>query len=90
MGRGAHGGASAGRLRRSIAGPRRGATPAVVPSHAAIRRHAPMIVRPRPNWLRLLFVWRGSILRKVLPQLVAVLVLALVVTVVHGQVLRWK
>ena len=49
-----------------------------------------MIVRPRPNWLRLLFVWRGSILRKVLPQLVAVLVLALVVTVVHGQVLRWK
>ncbi|MCB2026867.1 MAG: hypothetical protein KDG56_19025, partial [Ottowia sp.] len=49
-----------------------------------------MIVRPRPNWLRLLFVWRGSILRKILPQLVAVLVLALVVTVVHGQVLRWK
>lgn len=49
-----------------------------------------MIVRPRLNWLRLLFVWRGSILKQILPQLGLVLLLSVVVTVVHGQVLRWK
>ena len=45
-----------------------------------------MIVRDRPNWLRLLFVWRGSIL----PQLLAALGFAVLVTLVHGQVWRWK
>jgi ion channel-forming bestrophin family protein len=49
-----------------------------------------MIVRPRPHWLRLLFVWRGSILPQILPQLTATLTLAVVVTLLHGQVLRWK
>ena len=45
-----------------------------------------MIVRDRPNWLRLLFVWRGSIL----PQLLAALGFAVLVTLVHGQFWRWK
>ena len=49
-----------------------------------------MIVRPRPHWLRLLFVWRGSILSQILPQLALTLALAIVVTLLHGQVLRWK
>ena len=49
-----------------------------------------MIVRPRPHWLPLLFVWRGSILAQILPQLAVTLALAIVVTVLHGQVLRWK
>lgn len=49
-----------------------------------------MIVRPRPHWLRLLFVWRGSILSQILPQLTLTLALAVVVTLLHGQVLRWK
>ncbi|MBN8749753.1 Bestrophin, RFP-TM, chloride channel [Xylophilus ampelinus] len=49
-----------------------------------------MIVRPRPHWLRLLFVWRGSILSQILPQLAVTLALAITVTLVHGQVLRWK
>lgn len=49
-----------------------------------------MIVRPRPNWLRLLFVWRGSILSQIMPQLLMVLGLALVVTVLHGQMWHWK
>ena len=31
-----------------------------------------MIVRPRPHWLRLLFVWRGSVLPRILPQLLLV------------------
>ncbi|WP_295531350.1 bestrophin family protein [uncultured Pseudacidovorax sp.] len=49
-----------------------------------------MIVRPRPHWLRLLFVWRGSILSQILPQLALTLALSIVVTLLHGQVLRWK
>ena len=49
-----------------------------------------MIVRPRPNWIRLLFVWRGSILKHILPQLALALVLSIAVTALHGQVLRWK
>ena len=49
-----------------------------------------MIVRDRPNWLRLLFVWRGSILSQILPQLLAALGFAVLVTLVHGQVWRWR
>jgi len=49
-----------------------------------------MIVRPRPHWLRLLFVWRGSILSQILPQLLGTLALAVLVTLLHGHVLRWK
>lgn len=49
-----------------------------------------MIVRPRPNWFRLLFVWRGSILKQILPQLALALVLSIGVTALHGHVLRWK
>ena len=49
-----------------------------------------MIVRDRPNWLRLLFVWRGSILPQILPQLLAALGFAVLVTLVHGQVWRWR
>jgi len=49
-----------------------------------------MIVRDRPNWLRLRFVWRGSILSQILPQLLAALGFAVLVTLVHGQVWRWK
>ncbi|GAC1622432.1 MAG: bestrophin family ion channel [Nevskia sp.] len=28
-----------------------------------------MIVRPRPHWFRMLFLWKGSVLRKLLPRL---------------------
>jgi ion channel-forming bestrophin family protein len=49
-----------------------------------------MIVRPLPNWFRMLFIWRGSVLRNIVPQLVAMTAFALVVTLVHGQVYRWK
>jgi putative membrane protein len=49
-----------------------------------------MIVRPHLNWIQLLFVWRGSILKKILPQLTLALLLSLGVLLLHGQVLRWK
>lgn len=31
-----------------------------------------MIVRPRPHWFRMLFIWRGSVLRKLVPRLLIV------------------
>ncbi|CAN5894728.1 bestrophin family ion channel [soil metagenome] len=38
----------------------------------------------------MLFVWRGSVLRNIAPQLVATTLLAVVVALVHGQIYRWK
>ncbi|MBB3181285.1 bestrophin family protein [Variovorax sp. Sphag1AA] len=49
-----------------------------------------MIVRPRPNWFRMLFVWRGSVLPVILPQLIATTAFAILVTVLHGVVFAWK
>lgn len=49
-----------------------------------------MIVRPRPNWWRMLFVLRGSVLPIILPQLLAATAFAALVAVVNGQILRWK
>lgn len=49
-----------------------------------------MIVRPRPNWLRMLFVRRGSILNKVLPQLGVTTALSVLVVIFHGELLHWK
>lgn len=49
-----------------------------------------MIIRPRPNWLRMLFVVRGSVLPDILPQLLAATAFATLVTLLHGRVLDWK
>ena len=49
-----------------------------------------MIVRPRPNWFRMLLVVRGSVLPVILPQLLLTLAFALVVTLFHGRILVWK
>lgn len=49
-----------------------------------------MIVRPRPHWLRLLFVWRGSVLPNIAPQLLAVVAFAAGVVALHGQVFETK
>ena len=35
-----------------------------------------MIVRSRKNWWTLLFVWRGSMMKQMLPQLIIVAVLS--------------
>ena len=29
-----------------------------------------MIIRPKLHWLRMLFVWRGSVVSRILPQLI--------------------
>src|SRR6185312_15755664 len=50
----------------------------------------PMIVRPRPHWLRMLFVWRGSVLQDIAPQLLWTTAFAVLVTVLHGRLFQWK
>lgn len=49
-----------------------------------------MIVRPRPHWLKLLFVRRGSILGRILPQLLFTTLLSATVVLAHGQLFHWK
>ncbi|MEJ8856752.1 bestrophin family ion channel [Variovorax robiniae] len=49
-----------------------------------------MIVRPGLHWLRMVFVWRGSVLRDIAPQLLLVTGFAILVTVIHGQLFAWK
>ncbi|MBJ6143302.1 bestrophin family protein [Hymenobacter sp. BT559] len=49
-----------------------------------------MIIRPKDNWLRLLFVWRGSVLPQILPRLGALLVLSVAVVLAHGQLFAYK
>lgn len=49
-----------------------------------------MIVRPRPHWLHLLFVRRGSLIKRILGQLLFIFILSTVVAVMHGQLFHWK
>ena len=45
-----------------------------------------MIVRQHHNWLQMLLIWRGSVLKSILPQLVTVLAISSLVTWTHGYV----
>lgn len=49
-----------------------------------------MILRPRPHWVHLLFVRRGSLLPRILPQMLFVIALAGGVALAHGHLLHWK
>lgn len=49
-----------------------------------------MIVRPHLHWLRMLFVWRGSVLRRILPQLALIALLSTAVVWTHGTIGGWK
>ena len=49
-----------------------------------------MIVRPRPHWLHLLFVRHGSVLGRILPQLLFTTALACAVVLAHGTLFAWK
>ncbi|MFT4045818.1 MAG: bestrophin family ion channel, partial [Solimonas sp.] len=49
-----------------------------------------MILRPRSHWLRMLFIWRGSVVYRILPQLGAVTALALAVTLTQGALFDYK
>ncbi len=45
-----------------------------------------MIVRPREHWVRTLFVWHGSVLRSILPQLAFMLLVSLVAWKTDGRI----
>ena len=49
-----------------------------------------MIVRPRPHWIRLLFVRRGSLVHRILGQQLFIFALSCAVVMVHGQLFLWK
>ncbi|GGF18072.1 bestrophin family protein [Hymenobacter cavernae] len=49
-----------------------------------------MIIREKDNWLRLLFVWQGSVLPQILPRLLVLLGLSVVVVYAHGTLLYYK
>jgi putative membrane protein len=49
-----------------------------------------MIVRPKLNWLRMLFIWNGSVLNTILPQLLLVLLISSFVTLSHGYVFHYQ
>ena len=49
-----------------------------------------MIVRPRPHWLHLLFVRRGSLMPRIFWQLLFVFLLSCAVLAMHGRLFDWK
>lgn len=49
-----------------------------------------MIVRPPQNWLRLLFVWNGSVLQAIIPQLVFMALLSLLAVHTDGRLFGEK
>lgn len=49
-----------------------------------------MIVRPRPHWFHLLFVRRGSLIRRILPQQLFTFLVSCLVVFLHGQLFHWK
>jgi putative membrane protein len=49
-----------------------------------------VIVRPRPHWIRLLFVRRGSLIHRIYGQQLFVFALSCAVVFAHGQLFLWK
>ncbi|WP_223606793.1 bestrophin family protein [Chryseobacterium sp. OSA05B] len=49
-----------------------------------------MIVRQRANWLKMLFIWRGSVLKKIIIQLSIILLFSLSVYYLKGKVFDYK
>ena len=49
-----------------------------------------VIVRPRPHWIRLLLVRRGSLVHRIYGQQLFILGLSCAVVLAHGQLFLWK
>ncbi len=49
-----------------------------------------MIVRPKQNWIQLLFVWHGSVLRSILPQLVLMAAISGLAVATQGRIFGEK
>ncbi|QIL37962.1 hypothetical protein G7074_00875 [Pedobacter sp. HDW13] len=49
-----------------------------------------MIIRKKENWFKMLFVWHGSVLPRLLPRLTLLFVLSVAVVFFHGRILSFK
>jgi len=49
-----------------------------------------MIVRQRTNWLRMLFIWKGSVLKKIVVQLVTITLFSLAIYFLKGKIFDYK
>lgn len=49
-----------------------------------------MIIRKKENWFRMLFIWHGSVLPRVLPRLIILFILSVIVVYFHGTLLSYK
>ncbi|MBO9617694.1 MAG: hypothetical protein J7539_01555 [Niabella sp.] len=49
-----------------------------------------MIIRKKEHWFRMLFVWQGSVLPKLLPRLLALFLLSIIIVYLHGHILSYK
>lgn len=49
-----------------------------------------MIVRPRTNWLKMLFIWRGSVLKKIIIQLAIITIFSIAVYLFKGKIYEYK
>lgn len=49
-----------------------------------------MIVRQRANWLKMLFIWRGSVLKKIVVQLSVILLFSLSIYFFKGKIFDYK
>lgn len=49
-----------------------------------------MIIRERTNWLKMLFVWKGSVLRKIVPQLLVITIFSIIVLYFKGNIYDYK
>ncbi|KFC21840.1 bestrophin family protein [Epilithonimonas lactis] len=49
-----------------------------------------MIIRERTNWLKMLFVWKGSVLRKIIPQLLVITIFSIIVLYFKGNIYDYK
>lgn len=49
-----------------------------------------MIVRQRTNWLKMLFIWRGSVLKKIVPQLLIITLFSVAIYFFKGRIFDYK
>lgn len=49
-----------------------------------------MIIRERKNWWKMLFIWQGSVLPKIMPRLFILAVFSVVIYIYHGSLFSYK
>lgn len=49
-----------------------------------------MIIRQRTNWLKMLFIWRGSVLKKIIVQLLTITLFSLAIYYFKGKIFDYK